>query len=66
MAGKRGRPSMRAYGVWRSSDVVERRIAAILKQREPDSEETMTDAVYGARRLGRGGLTRSPPKMCSA
>ena len=58
MTTKPGRPPMRAYGVWRSSDVVERRVCRILGQRDPDNEETITDAVYGLRGVARRILAR--------
>ena len=58
MAAKRGRPPMRAYGVWRSSDVVERRLCRILAQRDPDNEETITNAVYGVRGVARRILAK--------
>jgi hypothetical protein len=58
MAAKPGRPPMRAYGVWRSSDVVERRVCKVLAQRDPDNEETITNAVYGVRRVARRILAK--------
>lgn len=49
---------MRAYGVWRYSDVVERRVSRIPGRRDSDDEETITDAVHGLRGVAHRILAR--------
>jgi hypothetical protein len=53
MGGKRGRPPMLAKGVWRHQEVLERRVCTIIRRRDPENEESITEAVYGVRALAR-------------
>jgi hypothetical protein len=63
MPTKRGRPPMQGIGVWRHPDVLSRRVSTILSHRDPDDEESITDAVYEVRALAhRVGAQLSSPR----
>jgi hypothetical protein len=55
---ERGRPKKLPLGIWRHPSILYRRVCTILRWRDADNEESITDVVYGLRALARRVVPR--------